>query len=313
MKLGRLEKVELRQFWIKEDRHFTPWLAEEDNIKLLGDTIGIELEVKGQEENVGLFRADILCIDTSNNHYVLIENQLERTDHTHLGQLMTYAAGLDAVTIVWIAPQFSEQHRAALDWLNRITDDSFSFFGIEVELYRIGESDAAPLFRIVSKPNDWAKGVRTTASGLATSARGQIRQEYWTEFKLFMETNGSALKVGSPSDRLYSNFSIGSSKAHVVAYVKTREKTLNTYLWFSGPNHKENFDELLRRCSDRSREALGKDIVWNRNDGNNSAHVARISAGDYTDQADWPRQFAWFKENVERFAIFFKSEVEASR
>lgn len=101
MKLGKLEKIELRKFWAKEDTDFTPWLAQEENIKMLNETIGIELVVLGQEENVGPFRADILCKDISNNHFVLIENQLEKTDHTHLGQLMTCAAGLDAIIIYY--------------------------------------------------------------------------------------------------------------------------------------------------------------------------------------------------------------------
>ncbi len=120
MKFGRLQKVELRDFWEKEDRHFTPWLAKPENIEILSEAIGIELEVQSQEQNVGPFRADILCFDINDNHYVLIENQLEKTDHTHLGQLMTYAAGLDAVTIIWISPRFTEEHRAALDWLKEL-------------------------------------------------------------------------------------------------------------------------------------------------------------------------------------------------
>jgi len=130
--LGRLEAVDLRNIWTSEAGEFTPWLAEENNLALLGETIGIELELEAQEKNVGPFRADILCKDTANGHWVLIENQLERTDHTHLGQLMTYAAGLKAVTIVWIAHHFTEEHRAALDWLNEITDDRFNFFGLEI-------------------------------------------------------------------------------------------------------------------------------------------------------------------------------------
>ena len=162
--MGRLERVDLREAWGTEDGDFTPWLAREENIALLGDAIGIDLEVEAQEKQVGPFRADnILCLDTAttDKHWVLIENQLYRTDHTHLGQLMTYAAGLDAVSIVWIARQFilrkTDEHRAALDWLNEITDEEIRFFGIEVELWRIGDSPPAPKFNIVSKPNDWTK------------------------------------------------------------------------------------------------------------------------------------------------------------
>lgn len=147
--LGRLEKVDLRNFWTTEAGDFTPWLAQEENIALLGEAVGVELEVEAQEKSVGPFRADILCKDTSTDQWVLIENQLERTDHTHLGQLLTYGAGLNAVTIVWIAAKFTEEHRAALDWLNEITDERFNFFGLEVELWRIGDSLAAPKFNII--------------------------------------------------------------------------------------------------------------------------------------------------------------------
>jgi hypothetical protein len=157
--LGRLERVDLRQVWQNEAGDFTPWLAREDNIALLGETIGLELEVEAEEKGVGPFRADILCKDTATNNWVLVENQLERTDHTHLGQLLTYAAGLQAVTIVWVAERFTDEHRAALDWLNEITDGRFNFFGLEIELWRIGDSPVAPKFNVVCKPNNWTQTI----------------------------------------------------------------------------------------------------------------------------------------------------------
>src|SRR5262245_40043571 len=152
--LGRLESVDLRKIWTSEASDFTPWLARPENIAELANTLDMDLEVEAQERAVGPFRADILCKDISTNRWVLIENQLERTDHHHLGQLLTYASGLEAVTIVWIAARFTEKHRSTLDWLNKITDDRFRFFGLEVELWRIGDSPAAPKFNVVSKPND---------------------------------------------------------------------------------------------------------------------------------------------------------------
>src|SRR5262249_61031792 len=138
--LGRLERVELRNIWISEASDFTPWLARKENLDILGETLGIDLELEAQERPVGPFRADILCKDIRTNRWVLIENQLERTDHTHLGQLLTYASGLEAVTIVWIAARFTEKHRSTLDWLNKITDDRFRFFGLEEELCPIRDS-----------------------------------------------------------------------------------------------------------------------------------------------------------------------------
>jgi len=129
--LGRLHKVDLREAWTSESIDFTPWLAQEDNLKLLGEVIGIELELESQEKEVGPFRADILCKNTANDSWVLIENQLARTDHSHLGQLITYAAGLNAVTIVWIAERFTQEHRAAMDWLNERTDEKINLFGLQ--------------------------------------------------------------------------------------------------------------------------------------------------------------------------------------
>jgi hypothetical protein len=161
--LGRLERVELRDIWASEAASFTPWLARSENIAILGETLNIELELEAQQRAVGPFRADLLCKDIDTDRWVLIENQLERTDHTHLGQLLTYASGLDAVTIIWIAARFTEEHRSTLDWLNKITNESFRFFGLEVELWRIGDSPAAPRFNIVSKPNEWSHSVAKAA------------------------------------------------------------------------------------------------------------------------------------------------------
>ena len=138
--LAQLQKVDLREVWKSEPGDFRPWLADPGGLKLLGDAIGVDLELEAQEKDVGPFRADILCKDIADNTWVLIENQLETTDHTHLGQLLTYAAGLDAVTIIWIAKRFADEHRATLDWLNEVTGKNINIFGLEVELWRIGNS-----------------------------------------------------------------------------------------------------------------------------------------------------------------------------
>jgi hypothetical protein len=122
--LGKLQRVDLREVWETEDRDFTPWLAREEHLSILAETIGLDLEFEAQEKDVGPFRADILCKNMDDDSWVLIENQVERTDHKHLGQLLTYAAGLQAVTIVWVASKFTDEHRATLDWLNLITNDN---------------------------------------------------------------------------------------------------------------------------------------------------------------------------------------------
>ncbi len=203
--LSRLERVDLRDIWQTEAQDFTPWLARDENLALLGQTLGLDLELEAVEQNVGPFRADILCKDTLSDRWVLVENQLERTDHTHLGQLITYAAGLEAVTIVWIASRFADEHRAAMDWLNEITEAEARFFALEVELWRIGDSPAAPKFNVVSQPNDWS---RSTANARRVIVEGdlsptrQMQRRYWSGVQsLVAERDGPFSAVTPPANR----------------------------------------------------------------------------------------------------------------
>ncbi len=163
-KLSRLEEVDLREVWPDEAKNFTKWLAKEKNLSLLGETLGMVLEFEAKEINVGGFRAHILCRNAEDDSRGLIENQLERTNHDHLGKTLTYSAGLNAYTVIWIAKEFRDEHRAALDRLNEITDEHFQYFGIEIKVWRIGNSDPAPQFEIVSKPNNWSKNTRSVVS-----------------------------------------------------------------------------------------------------------------------------------------------------
>lgn len=138
LKLDRLQQLDVRNAWVNEASEFTPWLARQENLDLLGETLGLSLEPESVEQEVGSFRADIVCRDTNVESTVLIENQLVSSDHDHLGKLLTYAAGLNAKTVIWVVTQIRDEHRAALDWLNAITPDDYRFFGLEIELWRIG-------------------------------------------------------------------------------------------------------------------------------------------------------------------------------
>ena len=157
--LGRLSRIDEREVWSSEAVGFTPWLAQEENLQLLADAIHMHLVLESREKPVGMFRADIIAHDVHTGHLVLIENQLERTDHGHLGQLLTYDAGLKGLSIAWVSTLFTDEHRAALDWLNEITSSSVAFFGLEMELWRIDDSAIAPKFNLVSKPNMFSKQV----------------------------------------------------------------------------------------------------------------------------------------------------------
>ena len=180
--LGKLERISLRNAWAHEAGEFTPWLAQADNLILLAESLGLnELELVGIEHPVGDFKVDILCSD--NGGKVIIENQLEKTNHTHLGQILTYAAGVGARKVIWLAESFRTEHVAALEFLNQHTTDELDFFAVEIELWRIGDSPMAPSFNVVVKPNDWAKTGQQNAKAAATMTPTKQRQlKFWTDW-----------------------------------------------------------------------------------------------------------------------------------
>ena len=210
--MGQLHRVDLRDVWLSEPQDFTPWLAQENNLKILGDALGIELELEAQEKSVGPFRADILCRSLDDDSLVLIENQLEKTDHIHLGQLLTYAAGLQSVTSVWIAANFTEEHRAALDWLNQVTNESVRFFGLEIELWQIDESVPAPKFNVVSKPNDWSRQVSLAARQMSDqpiTEGKKLQLQFWQEFAGYLKEGKSPIRPQTPRPQHWMTFGIG--------------------------------------------------------------------------------------------------------
>jgi len=175
---GEVSSVDLRQLWPHEERDFTPWLLE--NSVLLERALGIDIELHHREERIGDFSLDIIGRDLSSDAPLIIENQLEPSDHRHLGQLLTYASGSDAGTIVWIARSFSEPHRSALDWLNTHTSDGIRFFGIEIRAIRVDDSRPAPVLEVVARPNDWERRVASSTKPL--SPKMELYREFWDRY-----------------------------------------------------------------------------------------------------------------------------------
>lgn len=315
-KLGRLEKVDLRAAWKDEGQHFTPWLAQEENLQLLGDTLGRPLELMKQEKEVGPFRADILCKDRSDDTWVLIENQLERTDHTHLGQILTYAAGLEAVTVVWIAKRFTEEHRAALDWLNEHTDEQISFLGLEVELWRIGDSPIAPKFNIVAKPNDWAREVRAGAERAGMTEHRRMQLEFWTAFRDYMAEK-SEMRGSTPRPRHWMNFVAGRSGFSfdtIATLWDTETKSENPHtrveLYISGQDAKAYFAQLEKDKTAIERE-VGQPLSWYSSENVQSCRVYVKKQANLLDTEEWPKMREWLRKNLELFNKVFGPRVKA--
>lgn len=310
--LGRLTRVEnVREYWAGEAQDFTPWLASPENIGLIGEAIGIEVEVVAQEKNVGPFRADILCKDTLNGHYVLIENQLERTDHLHLGQLLTYASGLDAVTIVWVATQFTDEHRAALDWLNRMTMESANFFGLEIELWKIGDSSTAPKFNVVSQPNDWTETITRQASASATgelNTSQKLHLEFWTQFRQYMDERHSPIRIQKPSTSYWTNVAVGRTNFTLVVQNGMRDGYSELHLTLLGTDAKANFRALLEH-RDPIEAALGP-LEWRELPNAKESQIALRRTATPSDPNSWPELNAWLAERIERWVEVLRPIVK---
>jgi hypothetical protein len=309
-----MEKVDLREVWTREADEFTPWLASEENIRLLGDTLGLDLEVQEQEAGVGPYRADILCKEVESDRVVVIENQIEATDHTHLGQLLTYAAGLQAAIVVWVAKSFTDEHRAALDWLNENSNGKIGFFGVEIEVWRIADSPPAPRFSIVAKPNTWATQMQAAVRASGLSERHQFRLKYWAALASYLKANGSSLRCGEPT----RNTSIGA-QCPVPGFrcgFQLSVKNRFIYVWL-GTRKEENV-HVLEQLKEKQLKAFERDLgaktEWEEYPDRNRIWVYISQEADPADAQDWPRQHDWMNTMLHKLVtVFRKYALQASK
>lgn len=302
--LSRLERVELRNIWKNEARDFTPWLANEENLNILGDALGLQLELIETEQTVGSYSADIVCDDVLNERKVLIENQLEKTDHSHLGQIFTYAAGIDAVTIIWIAKQFAEEHRAAVDWLNHISGDELQFFAIEIQLWRIGDSPVAPRFNIVAKPNDWVREVKKARASNRELTEGQkLQLELWTNFKDYLESK-SDIPISSPSPKYWiiHPWLRGMHFASIATYWNSEsnswDEEVRAEFCMRGQLAEERFRKLQEH-EEEIEQSFGKPLLWHEGDNRKFRKIFIRRAWDFSDKDTWPDLFKWYERNIQ--------------
>jgi hypothetical protein len=314
--LGIFERVSLKEAWPTEDGNFTPWLAEAANIKLLGDALDIELEVETVEHWVGPFRADILAraIDET-DHRVIIENQFGRTNHGHLGQILTYLAGIEgAKTIVWIAETIQPDHRAAIDWLNNNTTEEFSFFAIEIELWRIGISPPAPRFNVIASPNDWTKSTRSAARQVtepALAERHHIRLAYWASFSEFLKTKGSTFRIRRSNKDHWFTFPIGRAGFSISATISTDKKRIGVELYNHNDPNKAAFRALY---ADREiiEKEFGETLDWQELPGKKATRIALFKYDfDPSNEQQRDALHSWMLAKMDRFRQVFAARVKA--
>lgn len=307
MQLKSATFINPREYWHHEALDFTNWLAEKENLDILGKTIGISLELVGTEQSVGEFRADITCKEVGTENIVIIENQLEQSDHNHLGQLITYCAGLQCQRFIWISPTFREEHIAAIEWLNNHTNSDCFFFGIEVQLLKIDDTDfVVPYFRTVVKPNGWLKRAAKTVTALKDSDK--IRLMYWEKFKEYATAlTDTPFKLHKPLAQNWTNISIGRSNIYITLAIG---KAIRVALTLDGSNAKEQFEHLYHNIKEDAENNLGSGLEWLRKDDCKSCEIKVTTLADYTDQDDWDNQFAWLYKNAVAFYRFFANKVK---
>ena len=301
MNLGRIKKVALREIWKHEATNFTQWLALPDNLELLSDEINIELSVIDTEYNVGRFNVDIYAEESGLDRKVIIENQLERTDHDHLGKLITYASGLDAEIIIWIVKEVLEEHKQAIDWLNENTDEKINFFAVRMEVWKIGESIPAPKFHIVSQPNNWAKAVKQSVKSSMLTETKQLQLKFWTDFKTYVESENINLRLRKPYPQHWHDISYGRRDSHVSLTLNSQSKEMACEIYI--PDSKETFEEFFNNKDEIENEI--PNLKWLELPTKKACRIKRITRGNLMAENKWPDYFKWMAENAVHFQQTF--------
>ena len=309
--LSKLERVSLREAWKHEAGDFTPWLAQAENLDALAQALGVsELELVSTEQRVGDFKLDILCTD--GDQQVIIENQLAETDHKHLGQILAYAAGVGARKVIWVAEFFRPEHAAALRFLNDNTTDDLSFFGVQVELWRIGDSPLAPKFEVVVKPDDWVKTGREQARAASSSSpTKQLQLKFWAALIDRLAKNAPQIRPQKPRPQYWLNNSIGRSGFRLNIMANTRDERLGVELWMPGEEAKARYAALLAQ-RDTIEQALGFDLDWQElPDAKACRIVTFYPNASIEDVARWDEYLQWLEQRLVVMDRVFRPIVKA--
>ena len=289
--LGRIKRIEdLRTIWPHEARDFSKWLAKEENLSLLSDEIGIDIVLEELESAVGDFSVDLYAREEGSPRRIIIENQLEDTNHDHLGKIITYASGKGAEVIVWIVKHARDEHRQAIEWLNQHTDENIGFFLVEIELWNINDSVPAPKFNVVERPNDWAKTVKA-AGGLSETKK--LQYEFWQAFCQYAFSKTDFAQQFSRRKALpqhWYDLSIGSSACHVGLTVNTMKKTIGAEIYID--DDKALFEKYRSKKQEIEAE-LNTELTWRV--AAKACRILAVNKGmDLQCREKWPEYFEWF-------------------
>lgn len=301
MNLGRLRQVELKEIWKHEAYNFTTWLAMKENLEMLSEEIDIELSLIATEHYVGRFKVDIFAEESVGGRKVIIENQLEKTNHDHLGKLITYASGLEAEIIIWIVKDVLEEHRQAIDWLNEHTDEHINFFAIRMEVWKIGNSDPAPKFHIVSKPNDWSKSVKSSVQNAEITDLKALQHKFWDGFKEYAQKKGWKLRLRKTYPQHWYDLSFGRSDCHIALTINSQKNELGCEVYI--PDSQETFDSFVAHKEEIESKIQGLD--WMDLPTKKACRIKKVISGSLDKESKWEEYFEWLGCNAIEFQKVF--------
>jgi len=276
MAIGKLEEVDIRELWKHEQYDFSEWLSKKENIENLNDILGLTLVDISKETYVGSYRCDLFAKDETTGIKVIIENQLEMSNHDHLGKIITYASGLDAKVVVWIVKEAREEHRSAIEWLNNNTNSNINFFLIEIHAYKIGNSDNAPMFQVIEQPNDFIKNNKSTNSNDTMNKSQSQRLEFWNQFNNVLVERGKPFNVRKATTDHWYNVAIGTSDAHIDITLVNKDSVIGVELYIT--DNKELFDKLYQR-KDEIENDLGFKLDWRRLNNSKASRIVTFIKG----------------------------------
>lgn len=299
-KLSKLTKVDLRAAWNHEALDFTNWLALQENLDILSEEIGIEIKPIKTEANVGNFKVDILAEEEGSGRKIIIENQLEDTNHDHLGKIITYASGYDAEVIIWIVQDVREEHERAIEWLNEHTDEKINFFLIRIELWQIDGSNPAPKFDVIVSPNEWAKAI-TSGAGDSELSETKLQQlDFWTRFKEHARKKQASLRLQTPRAQHWYNVSVGISDAVIALTINTRDNGIGCELYV---RHNKPLYSFLKSKQQEIEAITGK-AKWDEFQVGSRIRIMK-NMPDVLDPNHFDESFAWLLEKIGQFQKAF--------
>ncbi|WP_303825799.1 DUF4268 domain-containing protein [Ruminococcus flavefaciens] len=308
MKISRLQEVDIRKLWKHEQYDFSAWLAEEENIELLNEKLGLTLVDINTEAYVGAYRCDIVAVDETTGTKVIIENQLENSNHDHLGKIITYASGLDAKVIVWIVKEARDEHRSAIEWLNNNTVQDINFFLIELHAYQIGNSDYAPMFQIVEQPNDFIKEQKGKKSTDTMNKSQSERLEFWNLFNEHVINRGKPFPIRKAGTAHWYDVSIGTSEAKISIALVNKDSYIGVALYIY--NNKSLFDKLYEERNDIQKE-LKCELEWLRLDNKKASSIfCRINGLDFDDHSNYDQLIEEAIDKVIAMRDVFKNRLK---